>query len=1187
VHTEYTPVIFIGALKMKMRIFCLILSLAVVISLISLSCNAPNDPTDSSKTLITAVFKNTDSVVSGNSFVDTVGKPLSIGAALFLPQNFDSISLLIKENDVVTLDTTFKSFKEETFFDTVWCTRTFTTEGIKNVTLTPFSSPSLQQLSVSIQIIARPGAPVHISFIKNATSVTGTMPIKTCTSGEILNLPENAYINPGYRFSGWATTATGSILYRDKDEIKLGIEDIFLYAVWVDQSSIAPIVVHAPSQLIAGKADTLLFSVDNSSRPDPLTIKLITAPPLDPAVFSIVPTGPDSIKIAIAQSAHSATANIGIVTSNGTKSDTSWYPITIISPEVALWNTATLDLNAVEGLLFKLDLSQYLSSVSSADVSLSADIGIIDSTTWSYIPKWGCATELPAIITAKKGDVSLTLSLNLSVTAGDTAKPQLTLVDTSFDGKKVSASQITVECKAIDTGAGVDSVVFTYGTQKITATLQGEGVYSGVVTGLVYNTPTKITITATDKSRLKNSATLTFTVTSDSTLLDAEPPVIVKTAGPESGARVKSSKDTLTFTVNDNAGVDSVWWTLNDTFVAAVSPSDKKEYSLTYTFSDFGKNTIKLYAKDGSGAGNMGSQTIILNYNTEPTAITLIAPAANVTGVSTSPTFKWSGGDDADGDVVTFTINYGISQASLSNTATVTGKTATLSSPLVYAKTYYWQATAASASTTYPDTVQSSVGLFSTEGSLPTISTQPLSQSVEEGQSVTFSVIASGFGTLSYQWRENGTAITGATTASYKIISVTTSMNNNSYDCVVNNEVGEVPSNAAKLTVTSIPTFIVSFVTDGGLPKPDNQTVIRGGKATAPLSNPVRSGYRFTGWYELNATNEFNFTQTVIAADLIIYAGWKKVYTVTYHKNSDEGGSVPTGPVYDSGAVVTVVGNTGNLSKTDYEFKGWTITPDGSGAAITSISATSNIELYPKWTQVFVVTFDGQGATTAPSPTIITVSSPANTVGSLPTDPKKRGYSFVGWTTSAGTSFIATTTVAVSMTVFANWEIRDNEGNTYGETIINGKVWMNKNYQSSKLNDGKPITSVQNVTDWTNGDPVNKPCYYAGFCGVFYNDLTIKSGKLAPDGWRLPTSSELGLAAGSFSSVCCMGSLQISYMDGAVIYGSGTSASYWSSTMGTNGGHIFRAANCSTGVSEEIVGAQDNNGCSIRLIRDY
>src|SRR5947208_581486 len=49
----------------------------------------------------------------------------------------------------------------------------------------------------------------------------------------------------------------------------------------------------------------------------------------------------------------------------------------------------------------------------------------------------------------------------------------------------------------------------------------------------------------------------------------------------------------------------------------------------------------------------------------------------------------------------------------------------------------------------------------------PTITTQPASQTVTAGQTATFTVTATGTAPVSYQWQKNGTAIGGATAASY------------------------------------------------------------------------------------------------------------------------------------------------------------------------------------------------------------------------------------------------------------------------------------------------------------------------------------------------------------------------------------------------------------------------------------
>ncbi len=68
------------------------------------------------------------------------------------------------------------------------------------------------------------------------------------------------------------------------------------------------------------------------------------------------------------------------------------------------------------------------------------------------------------------------------------------------------------------------------------------------------------------------------------------------------------------------------------------------------------------------------------------------------------------------------------------------------------------------------------------------------------GTSATFSVTASGTGTLTYQWRKGGGNIGGATSSSYTINSVAQG-DAGSYDCVVTGSCGSATSNAIALTV--------------------------------------------------------------------------------------------------------------------------------------------------------------------------------------------------------------------------------------------------------------------------------------------------------------------------------------------------------------------------------------------------
>lgn len=83
----------------------------------------------------------------------------------------------------------------------------------------------------------------------------------------------------------------------------------------------------------------------------------------------------------------------------------------------------------------------------------------------------------------------------------------------------------------------------------------------------------------------------------------------------------------------------------------------------------------------------------------------------------------------------------------------------------------------------------------------PAITTQPANQSVTAGQTATFSVVASGTAPLTYQWQKNGSAITGATAASYTTPVTTTADSGELFRVVVGNSAGNVTSNSATLTV--------------------------------------------------------------------------------------------------------------------------------------------------------------------------------------------------------------------------------------------------------------------------------------------------------------------------------------------------------------------------------------------------
>jgi hypothetical protein len=87
----------------------------------------------------------------------------------------------------------------------------------------------------------------------------------------------------------------------------------------------------------------------------------------------------------------------------------------------------------------------------------------------------------------------------------------------------------------------------------------------------------------------------------------------------------------------------------------------------------------------------------------------------------------------------------------------------------------------------------------------PSITGQPVSQSVTVGATATFTVSATGSTPLTYQWQKNGVNIGGALASSYTTSATTLADNGSTYRCIVTNSFGSVPSSAATLTVTSAP----------------------------------------------------------------------------------------------------------------------------------------------------------------------------------------------------------------------------------------------------------------------------------------------------------------------------------------------------------------------------------------------
>lgn len=92
--------------------------------------------------------------------------------------------------------------------------------------------------------------------------------------------------------------------------------------------------------------------------------------------------------------------------------------------------------------------------------------------------------------------------------------------------------------------------------------------------------------------------------------------------------------------------------------------------------------------------------------------------------------------------------------------------------------------------------------------------------------------------------------------------------------------------------------------------------------------------------------------------------------------------------------------------------------------------------------------------------------------------------------------------------------IKDGDGNIYTAVTIGTQVWLKENLQTTKLNDGTPIPLVDDKAVWSlyttpayclyDNIITNKSNY-----GVLYNWYSVGSGKICPEGWHVPSQSEL------------------------------------------------------------------------------
>jgi hypothetical protein len=342
----------------------------------------------------------------------------------------------------------------------------------------------------------------------------------------------------------------------------------------------------------------------------------------------------------------------------------------------------------------------------------------------------------------------------------------------------------------------------------------------------------------------------------------------------------------------------------------------------------------------------------------------------------------------------------------------------------------------------------------------PGISSQPNSVKIAVGQTATFNVAATGSTPLTFQWKKNGTAISGATSSTYTTPAETMTDNNAQFSAEVTNTAGNATSNAAVLTVTN-PTVAPAIAT-----QPANQSVIAGKAAsfsvtatgTAPLTyqwskNGTAIGGATSSAYttpaETTADNNAKFTVAVSnsAGSATSNAATLSVTASTLLLNSSAS-SVGFGSVNvsNTGTQTVTLTNAGN---SNVSISNVTV----SGAGFNASGVSSGLMLTPGQQATLTATFTPSAAGSA-SGSVSVASTASNSPDSI-------SLSGTG-VAAASHSVLLTWTASTSTVAGYNTYTSQTSGGPY--TRMNSSPVTGTSYTDSNVTAGQTyffvVTSV-------------------------------------------------------------------------------------------------------------------------------
>jgi len=462
------------------------------------------------------------------------------------------------------------------------------------------------------------------------------------------------------------------------------------------------------------------------------------------------------------------------------------------------------------------------------------------------------------------------------------------------------------------TASGTDPLVYQWKRNNVAISGASTRVYTSPVTTLSDN-GAKFKVVVTNAAGTTTSTEVLLTVTTSPVA-----PVI----SPQPASRTVTAGQTASFTLSATGTHPlSYQWKKNGTAISGATSSTYTTPATTIT--DGG---TKYSVTVTNAAGSVTSTQATLTVNPPPVAPSITAqPAPRTVTAGQTASFSVTASGTA-------TLSYQWKK----NGSSISGATAS---------SYTTPATTTTDSgANYTVTVTNTAGsIASSQATLtvnpppvaPSISTQPASRTVTAGQTASFAVTASGTATLSFQWKKNGSSISGATSSSYTTPATATTDSGAKYSVTVTNSVGSVSSSSATLTVSQALGQIAKAgfgaSTTGGAGMPIVHVTNTGNSGAGSLREALAAG---------NRTIVFDIAGTIHLTDYIYIKG----SNITV-----DGSTAPAPGITITGHPIYISNGGSNIILSQFRHRGgWTLadgTRNSEGNCIVIYLNCSNIIL--------------------------------------------------------------------------------------------------------------------------------------------------------------------------------------------------------------------------------------------------